>query len=201
MSIIWNFKNTKKIGNVKYPTEQEKVLIGSIGSDEIKSEYLVPTMRLQRDELQVPYKIQRHNKSWCIYKYYKRLLRIYPDLKGKISNQEVFGAIYVDRKNRPLGITYFSIGSVSAVVADPKLIMSAAVLLNSSGVFVFHNHPSGSMAFSPQDQTLSKKIAQSCFAMDISYIDFVVISPEGYKANHLWEALIITAQEKKNQTY
>jgi hypothetical protein len=33
------------------------------------------------------------------------------------------------------------------------------------------------MAFSPQDQELSKKIAQSCFAMDISYTDFVVVSP------------------------
>jgi DNA repair protein RadC len=179
MSIIWNFKNTKKIGNVKYPypIEEEKVVIGSIGSDEVKSEYLIPTMRLQRDEYKYPIKYKPIKSLQGFIDSISQFYDSYPDLKGKISNQEVFGAIYIDRSNRPLGITYFGIGSVSAVVADPKLIMSAAVLLNASGVFIFHNHPANSMAFSPQDQELSKKIAQSCFAMDISYTDFVVVSP------------------------
>jgi DNA repair protein RadC len=197
MSIIWNFKNTKKIGNVKYPTEQEKVLIGSIGSDEIKTEYLVPTMRLQRDEYKYPIKFKGITSIGAFINTIKDFYEVYPDLKGKISNQEVFGAIYVDIKNRPLGITYFSIGSVSGVVADPKLIMSSAVLLNSSGVFVFHNHPSGSMNFSPQDQALSKKIAQSCFAMDISYIDFVVISPEGYNQSPMGGINYYSAREEE----
>lgn len=180
MSIIWNFNKNNRIGNVAYPMEEEKVVIGSIGNDEIQSKYLVPTMRLKRDNYKYPVEFKGITSGTAFINAIKDFYEVYPDLKGKINNQEVFGAIYTDKRNRPLGITYFSIGSVSAVVADPKLIMASAVILNASAVLVFHNHPSGSMSFSPQDEALSKKIAQACKAMDITYLDFVVISPEGY---------------------
>jgi DNA repair protein RadC len=179
MSIIFDFNQRKRINGVKYPypIEEEKMVIGSVGSDEVKTEYLVPTMRLQRDNYKYPIKYNPIKSLKGFIESISEFYDSYPDLKGKIGNQEVFGAIYVDRQNRPLGITYLGIGSIVGVVADPKLIMSPLILLNASSVFCFHNHPSGTMEFSPQDKSLCKKIAQSCNALDVTLTDFVVISP------------------------
>jgi DNA repair protein RadC len=70
-------------------------------------------------------------------------------------------------------------GSNNAVVAPTQLLFHTALSLGANGIFVFHNHPSGSMEFSLPDKKLSKDIAKGAEYLLINYIDFVVITSDG----------------------
>lgn len=93
--------------------------------------------------------------------------------------QESFGCMYLNQANVPMGITWLSMGANNAVVAPTQLLFHTALSLGANGIFVFHNHPSGSLVFSRQDENLSKDIAKGCDYLNINYVDFIVITADG----------------------
>lgn len=83
--------------------------------------------------------------------------------------------------NRQLGIISkqrVAEGSVSAVIADPKLIIRPAVERLASAIVLCHNHPSGSMSPSREDCRLTEKIKSAAELFDIQLIDHVIITPD-----------------------
>src|SRR5688572_18089244 len=63
--------------------------------------------------------------------------------EGKLDFVEQFVILLLNRANKVLGLYKVSTGGVTGTVADPKLIFTAALKLNSVGLILSHNHPSG----------------------------------------------------------
>ena len=58
--------------------------------------------------------------------------------------------------------------------------MQAAILGNASGIILTHNHPSGNLQPSKQDDVLTEKLRDAAKLFDIRLLDHIIISDCGY---------------------
>jgi DNA repair protein RadC len=100
--------------------------------------------------------------------------------KDKIDFVEQFNILLLNRNNRVLGMVEISTGGVTGTVADPKLIFVAALKANASSIIISHNHPSGNLKPSKQDEQLTQKIKQAGLFLDMQLIDHIIVTSEGY---------------------
>ena len=110
-------------------------------------------------------------------KCYNYLMDIW---SGKIEYCEEFVIVMLNRANKSLGWVKISQGGVTGTVVDRKMILQPALLANASSIVIAHNHPSGSTKPSEQDLRLTKEIQAACKFMDITLIDHVIVTFEGY---------------------
>ncbi len=94
--------------------------------------------------------------------------------------REIFFVLFLNRSNKVTGFIKISEGGMTGTVADPRLILTAALLAGASSLVLTHNHPSGSLIPSRQDEQLTEKIKQAARYLDIKVLDHVIISDEGY---------------------
>lgn len=73
-----------------------------------------------------------------------------------------------------------SIGGMDATVVDVRLLVKKALDARASALILVHNHPSGNLTPSAQDDRLTQRIKEACGLLDIRVLDHVIISPAGY---------------------
>ncbi len=100
--------------------------------------------------------------------------------ENKIDFVEQFKVLLLNRANKVLGVVELSSGGVTGTVADPKLIFVAALKANACSIIISHNHPSGNLKPSQQDEQLTQKIKQAGQLLDIKLIDHIIVTSEGY---------------------
>lgn len=100
----------------------------------------------------------------------------------KIELVEQFKAMFLNRANKVLGVLEVSTGGISGTVVDPRLIFMAAIKTAASGFIVAHNHPSGNLTPSQVDISLTKKLKDGGRLLDISCLDHLIVTSEGYKS-------------------
>ena len=100
--------------------------------------------------------------------------------QDKIDLVVQFKILLLNRANRVLGYVDISSGGVTGTVADPKLIFSAALKANACGIIISHNHPSSSLKPSKADEQLTQKIKCAGEFLDISLLDHIIVTSEGY---------------------
>ena len=116
-----------------------------------------------------------------------------PEIKGSKAAYEIFLQGWVDieyvehfkilllnRANKVKGIILIAIGGTCGCVVDTKIILQAALLSNSCGVLLAHNHPSGNISPSDADRKITRKIQDACRLMEISLLDHIIITTSGY---------------------
>ncbi|RYF37896.1 MAG: DNA repair protein [Chitinophagaceae bacterium] len=96
-----------------------------------------------------------------------------------IGIQEQFIVMYLNRANQVLGTYRCSVGGVTGTVADPRLILATALKVVSVSMILCHNHPSGTLRPSRQDEELTTKIKEGAKFLDIKVLDHLILSPCG----------------------
>ena len=99
-----------------------------------------------------------------------------------IQLNEKFVVMFLNRRNRVLGVFPVSVGGISSTVVDLRLIFSVALKILSTGLVLAHNHPSGCLKPSQNDIDLTLKIKEAAKYLDISIMDHIILSgdPAGY---------------------
>ena len=100
--------------------------------------------------------------------------------ENKIDFVEQFKVMLLNRSNRVLGIYEVSTGGITGTVADPRVILAAALKANAVSIALAHNHPSGDLKPSRQDEALTQKIKNAGIFLDILVLDHVILSTESY---------------------
>jgi DNA repair protein RadC len=100
--------------------------------------------------------------------------------KSKLEFQEEFKVLLLNRANKVLGLYALSIGGLTGTMADPRLVMAAAVKSLSVAIILCHNHPSGNLKPSKADEELTQKIKAAACLLDIKVLDHIIITSEGY---------------------
>ena len=95
-------------------------------------------------------------------------------------NYEEFWVIHLNRANRILFKERISKGGLACTAVDIKLIAKSAIDHLSSGIILLHNHPSGTMQPSGQDDNLTRRIIDICKIIDVPVHDHLIIGPTGY---------------------
>ena len=100
--------------------------------------------------------------------------------ENKIDFVEQFKVLLLNRANRVLGIYEASTGGLDGTVADPRLIFTAALKANAVCIMLCHNHPSGNLKPSRQDELLTQKVKQAGQLLEITLLDHLIINTEGF---------------------
>jgi DNA repair protein RadC len=69
-----------------------------------------------------------------------------------------------------------SAGGLSATAVDVRCILREALLKRASAIALCHNHPSGSIRPSLEDDLLTKQVAQASECMNIRFVDHVILT-------------------------
>jgi DNA repair protein RadC len=93
---------------------------------------------------------------------------------------EVFGVLFLNRANKINHFEIVSEGGITGTVADPRIILKKALETDAVSLVLCHNHPSGNLKPSKADQLLTQKIKQAASYFDITVLDHVIVSNEGY---------------------
>lgn len=98
----------------------------------------------------------------------------------QIELREEFVALFLNRANHVIGWFRVSIGGTTGTVVDPKIIFSVALKCMAHGIILCHNHPSGNLKPSDADLKLTVKLKKGSELLDISLLDHLIITSEGY---------------------
>lgn len=100
--------------------------------------------------------------------------------ENTIEMQEEFKVMLLNRSNKVIGIYEASVGGLTGTVADPRLILAAAIKSLAVSIILSHNHPSGNLKPSRADEELTQKIKLAAAYHDIRVMDHIIITSEGY---------------------
>ena len=99
---------------------------------------------------------------------------------GEIEMQEYFKVLYLNNRNRILGIHTVSMGASNATMVDMKILLSGALLAKAATIIVCHNHPSGELRPSIQDDKLTHQIREGCNLLDIKLLDHIILTASDF---------------------
>lgn len=117
-------------------------------------------------------KISSSQQAWCLLKQQWD--------SGKINFLEEFKVVLLNRSNRVLGVVDISMGGVSGVFVDLKVVFAIALKGNASGLLLAHNHPSGSVRPSEADIKLTKRTVECGKLLEIDIWDHIILSENCY---------------------
>jgi DNA repair protein RadC len=99
---------------------------------------------------------------------------------------EVVLAVYLDARNRVLGCSEVSRGTLTAALLHPREVFRTAIALGAYSLVLAHNHPSGDATPSQEDQAITRRLQQAGELLGIRLVDHVVI---GAGAAGSWRSL------------
>lgn len=95
-------------------------------------------------------------------------------------NYEEFWVLHLNHANTIQFVEQLSKGTISSTSVDIRLLAKSAIDHLSSGVILVHNHPSGNLVPSPQDDTLTRRIQEVARLIDVKVFDHLIIGPSSY---------------------
>ena len=91
------------------------------------------------------------------------------------SDREKFVVVCLDVKNQPVNIYVVSIGSVSSTIVHPREVFKVAMLSNASKIICFHNHPSGNLKCSKEDENITNRLKECGEILGIELVDHIIV--------------------------
>lgn len=96
--------------------------------------------------------------------------------------KEHFKLILLDTRNKIIGISTISIGTLNASLVHPREIFKEAIIHNSASVVLAHNHPSGDPEPSEEDLTITERLVESGKILGIEVIDHIIIGKTNFSS-------------------
>jgi len=93
---------------------------------------------------------------------------------------EEFWVIFMNQSGALIKHERISAGGVSGTVVDVRMIMKSAIEVLASSIILVHNHPSGNLKASVQDERITKQMIEAGKFMQISIADHLIFSNNGY---------------------
>lgn len=96
---------------------------------------------------------------------------------------EIFESVFlilVNSANTAVGYAKISQGGVCGSIVDKKIVCKYAVDSLASGVILVHNHPSGNMKPSREDEAITRGVADALRMVDSRLFDHIIITANGY---------------------
>lgn len=95
-------------------------------------------------------------------------------------NHEEFWIITLNRAKRITGRFQISQGGTASTDVDIKILLKTALQQLADCIIAVHNHPSGNIQPSRQDDIITENIRKGCSAIGIPLLDHIIVSRYGY---------------------
>ena len=79
-----------------------------------------------------------------------------------------------------IGWQKHSSGGMASTVVDVRMIMVTALQCGASAIMLSHNHPSGQLRTSREDENITRKVKIAGETLGITLLDHIIVTTEGY---------------------
>ena len=112
--------------------------------------------------------------------------RIYNHMHPVMQDLDVeeFWVLLINQNYRLIKKLRIARGGITATIVDIRLIIREAVLCNATQLVVCHNHPSGRITPSKEDNELTQSIMNACKLMNVRFLDHVIVTDGNYYSYH-----------------
>jgi DNA repair protein RadC len=94
--------------------------------------------------------------------------------------KEHFKLILLNTRNRIIGISTISIGTLNASLVHPREVFKEALIHDASSVILAHNHPSGDTEPSEEDLRITRRLQDAGRIMGIEVLDHIIVTGTDY---------------------
>lgn len=84
------------------------------------------------------------------------------------------------QNHRIIGSAIISKGGLTGTAVDVREVLRHALLNHATAIILCHNHPSGNLHPSREDDHLTRKVAEACQVMNIQFVDHIIVADTGY---------------------
>lgn len=100
--------------------------------------------------------------------------------EDQLNIKEEAAVLFLNRANQVIGAYKISSGGITGTVVDIRIVLAIALKALACGMIIAHTHPSGQLKPSRSDEVLTNKLKEAAKLMDISLLDHLIVSTEGY---------------------
>ena len=163
--------NLSSLTDLKKMTLQELQSLSGIGR--------VKAIELQA-MIELGYRIHKHEtlEMESILSSQKLAKKMQQELGHK--KQEHLVALYLNTQNQIIHQQTIFIGSATRSIAEPREILHYAIKHMAPSLILVHNHPSGAVAPSRNDNQVTKLVKEACDLMGIVLLDHLIVSHSSY---------------------
>ena len=94
--------------------------------------------------------------------------------------KEHFKLILLNTRNKIIGISTVSIGTLNSNLVHPREVFKDAISHSAASVVFAHNHPSGDPEPSEDDLTITKRLTEAGKILGIEVLDHIIITKNGF---------------------
>lgn len=110
--------------------------------------------------------------------------KAYNFLKETVNMEELaeenMYVLFLNVKNVVLGVHHASKGSLDMSIVHPREIFKSAILCNSARIIIAHNHPSGDVTPSREDESVTKRLREAGKIIGIEVTDHLIIGDNNF---------------------
>ena len=163
--------NLSSLTDLKKMTLQELQSLSGIGR--------VKAIELQA-MMELGHRIHKHEtlEMESILSSQKLAKKMQQELGDK--KQEHLVALYLNTQNQIIHQQTIFIGSATRSIAEPREILHYAIKHMATSLILVHNHPSGAVAPSRNDDHATKLVKEACDLMGIVLLDHLIVSHSSY---------------------
>lgn len=100
------------------------------------------------------------------------------DIRDK--KQEHFVVLSLDGANRLIAKRTITIGTLTSSLVHPREVFADAITDRAASIIVAHNHPSGNLRPSTNDNEITDKLKKTGDIINIKLIDHIIVTKSSY---------------------
>jgi DNA repair protein RadC len=101
-----------------------------------------------------------------------------PRFRGR--PQESFHVVLLDARHRLMSIDEVSVGTLTASLVHPREVFREAIRQAAAALLLVHHHPSGDPSPSPEDRSVTERLAAGGRLLGIAVVDHVIVAEGGF---------------------
>jgi len=113
-------------------------------------------------EVREKYTTPKQVSNYCVLKLAKK-------------EHEVFAVMFLDNQHRLIKFVEMFRGTINSSTVYPREIAKEALGCNAAACIIMHNHPSGSVAPSVSDDTITREVKKALELLDIRLLDHIIV--------------------------
>jgi len=112
--------------------------------------------------------------------------------RWKNRRQENFLTITLNGAHEVIKIHHITMGLVNRTIVHPRECFYPAIKDLASAVIFIHNHPSGSIHSSAEDDEITKRLSMAAEIIGINFLDHIIITPKSSYYSYRQDGKIIS---------
>lgn len=164
-----NEGSLRKLGQRKFAE-----ISATPGVGKVKAQQIQAIMTLAKRYHEEQYLNKRKNIT-CSKDIYELMWGMFAS-----KDKEEIWILTLSRRHDVIGRHHITTGSSVSSVFDLKAALKLAILDDASAMVMCHNHPSGNLKPSPQDDMITRNLVEGGRQIDVKVLDHLIITSEGY---------------------